>query len=261
VIEERRDPARRLAWDACLNVRDLGGYVTAAGGQTRWRAVLRADNLCQLTPAGGEALAADGVRTIIDLRNPRELALAAHPFAAGAVAADRPAYRHLPFEDETDRVARALMDATETVPDLYRVMLDRNQARIAAIVEAVATAPEGGVVIHCHAGKDRTGLVSALLLALVGVPHQTIAEDYALSDTYLQPLYDDWRRDFADPVEWEREVRRWLTPVENMLRVLAELEARHGGAAAFLRAGGLGDESIAGIQARLRPDSVRPARR
>lgn len=250
--DELSAPVRRLAWDACYNVRDLGGYPTSDGGQTRWRAVLRADNLCRLTPAGCEALVAHGVRTIIDLRNPRELAIDPHPFAGADLVAGRPAYRHLPLEDETDAVTRAMVEAAEVVPALYGVMLDRNQARIGAIVEAIAAAPDGAVLIHCHAGKDRTGLVSALLLALAGVPNRTIAEDYALSDDYLQPLYDDWLASIDDPVERERVVRRWSTPVENMLAVLAGLEERHVGARAYVRAGGVSDEGLARVRSRLR---------
>jgi protein tyrosine/serine phosphatase len=248
--------ARRLAWDACYNVRDLGGYPTGDGGRTRWRAVLRADNLCRLTPAGREALVAYGVRTIIDLRNPRELAIDPHPFGGVDLIDGRPAYLHLPLEDETDADARALIDAAETVPAIYHVLLDRNQARIGAIVEAIAAAPDGPVLIHCHAGKDRTGLMSALLLTLAGASHQIIAEDYALSDEYLQPLYDDWRASFDDPAEWERVARRWSTPVENMLAVLAGLETRHGGALAFLRASGVSDWSIERIRARLREEQT-----
>jgi protein tyrosine/serine phosphatase len=248
--------ARRLAWDACYNVRDLGGYLTGDGGRTRWRAVLRADNLCRLTPAGCEALVAYGVGTIIDLRNPRELAIDPHPFAGADRADRRPAYLHLPLEDETDAEAQALIEAAETVPAIYEVLLDRNQARIGAIVEAIAAAPDGAVLVHCHAGKDRTGLVSALLLTLAGVPIQTIAEDYALSDECLQPQIDDWLASIDDPAKRERVARRWSTPVDNMLAVLAGLEARHGGALAFLRAGGVSDASLARIRARLRANQT-----
>jgi protein tyrosine/serine phosphatase len=244
--------ARRLAWDACYNVRDLGGYPTGGGGRTRWRAVLRADNLCRLTPAGREALVAYGVRTIIDLRNPRELLIDPPPFTTTDSIDGRPAYLHLPLEDETDAEAHAMIAAAETGPAIYEVMLDRNQARIGVIIEAIAAAPDGPVLIHCHAGKDRTGLVSALLLTLAGASTRTIADDYALSDDYLQPLYAEWRANIDDPTEHERVARRWSTPVENMLAVLAGLEARHGGALAFLRAGGVSAASIERIRARLR---------
>jgi protein tyrosine/serine phosphatase len=249
--DDRAALERRLAWDACYNVRDLGGYPTEDGGRTRWRAILRADNLCRLTPVGCDALAAHGVRTIIDLRNAFELKLGPHPFG-GAPADGRPSYRHLPFEDETDGVTQEMMKAAETVPALYGVMLDRFQPRVAAIVEAIAVAPEGAVLIHCHAGKDRTGLVSALLLAVAGVQNQIIAEDYALSDVYLEPLYAEWWASVDDPTERERVVRRWSRPVENMLGALAGLEERHGGARAYLRAGGVSDESINRIRVRLR---------
>ena len=136
------------------------------------------------------------------------------------------------------------------------MLLDRNQARIGAIVEAIAACRTA--LCSSTATPARTGpeLVSALLLTLAGASNQTIAEDYALGDAYLQPLYDDWRASIGDPAEWERVARRWSTPVESMLAVLTGLEARHGGASAFLRAAGVSDASIERIRARLREDQT-----
>jgi protein-tyrosine phosphatase len=255
VAEAETVLVRRLAWDACYNVRDLGGYASDEGGQTRWRAILRADNLRRLTPAGCDALVAYGVRTIIDLRNHYELAIDPNPFAGASTAGDRPVYHHLPFEDETDAAANARMEVGTAV-DMYGVMLDCFQTRVGGIIEAIAAAPEGGVLIHCHAGKDRTGMVTALLLSLAGVPRQTIAEDYALSDTYLQPMYDASWNAITDPVERARAeqrfaVRRWTTPMENMLEVLAALETRHGSILDYLIAAGVREQSITRIRARL----------
>jgi hypothetical protein len=255
MAEAGATPARRLGWDACYNVRDMGGYPTADGRQTRWRAIVRADNLCRLTPAGCAALVAYGVRTIIDLRNPAELLEAPHPFAGPATAEDWPAYLHRPFEDATDATAAALMTAATSAPALYGVMLDRFAGRVAGIVAAIAAAPPGGVLIHCHAGKDRTGLVSALLLALAGVPEAVIAEDYALSDVFLRPFFDEWWNGIADPDERAEEVARWRqrwgTPVQNMRQVLTDLTARHGGAAGYLRAAGVDETTLARLRARL----------
>lgn len=87
------EPVRRLAWDACYNVRDLGGYETTDGRRIRRGQFLRADDLCRLSAQGRAALVAYGVRTVVDLRSPSELARAPHPFAVGAP--DAPAYRVL----------------------------------------------------------------------------------------------------------------------------------------------------------------------
>jgi protein-tyrosine phosphatase len=114
-----------------------------------------------------------------------ELAIEPHPFAKPAESADQPIYLHLPFEDTTDTHATALMSSASSMPALYGVMLDRFAQRVAGIVEAIAATPAGGVLIHCHAGKDRTGMVAALLLR--PACGQVIAEDYALSDLNLRP--------------------------------------------------------------------------
>jgi protein tyrosine/serine phosphatase len=256
-----RATGQRLAWDACYNARDLGGYPTMDGGRTRWQALVRADNLARLTAAGRAALVAYGVRTIIDVRNPFELTIDPNPFADAAPAADVPAYRHLPFEDETDADGQALITAAETGAGVYAVMLDRNQARVGAIVAAIAGAPDGTVLVHCHAGKDRTGLVSALLLALAGASSQTIADDYARSDVHLQPLYDAYWASTDDLALRARVMQRWGRPVENMLALLADLETRHGGARAYLRAAGVDDASLARLRARLRDDAPPEASR
>src|SRR3954453_2755881 len=116
--------ARRLAWDGCLNVRDIGGYAPTDGKAIRWRAVLRADNLCQLTPAGCADLRAYGVKTIIDLRSPTEMARAPHPFAPQDASDVSPSYLNLPMLDEQDLEGSTALDAAPTMLELYRVILD-----------------------------------------------------------------------------------------------------------------------------------------
>jgi protein-tyrosine phosphatase len=211
---------------------------------------VRADNLARLTPAGQQALIDYGVRTIIDLRNPRELSISANPFAAGQ-ANDGPVYRHLPFEDATDSATRAEIDAATTVAAIYRLMLGRNQRRVGAVMQAIAGAPAGGVLVHCHAGKDRTGLIVALLLHLVETPHQTIVEDYALSSVYWQSEHDAWLATIANPRQRDEERQRWGQPEATMRQVLEELDTDHGGAESYLRAAGVTDAAIERIRARL----------
>src|SRR5436190_18952958 len=97
-------PARRLRWDACYNTRDLGGYVTADGGYTRWGAFVRADNLSRLTPAGQSALIEYGVRTVIELRRADELTIDLNPFVAVSNDPRRPAYLNLLLGLHVDRV-------------------------------------------------------------------------------------------------------------------------------------------------------------
>jgi protein-tyrosine phosphatase len=105
---------------------------------------------------------------------------------------------------------------------------------------------------RCHAGKDRTGIVAALLLALASVPYPTIAEDYALSAVCLQPLYDEQLRQEPDPARRERMVTWMTTAPETMLAILAHLDAKHGGAEAYLLTSGLTGENLGRIRQRLR---------
>ena len=132
-----------------------------------------------------------------------------------------------------------------------RAVLDHFRARVGAVVRAVAEAPEGGVLVHCFAGKDRTGIVAALALALAGVPRETIAADYALSDSYLQPLYDELLAVVDDPAERERRALQYRSPPESILAVLDHLDARYGGVAAYLRAAGVTNEQLERIRVRL----------
>jgi protein-tyrosine phosphatase len=249
-------PERRLDWEACYNARDVGGYHTAGGGSTRWRGFFRSDNLCRLSPNGQAALLAAGVRTVIDLRSPFELRIDPCPFDAAPPLAGGPAYVNLPVIDPADRAAATAIDRAETVATAYARMLDSCQIRLATILRAVAAAPPGGVLVYCHAGKDRTGLVTALVLALAGVAPATIAEDYALSDGFLQPWYHEQLR--TAPSEARRE---WLTSYlwssrnvahpEAMLATLAYLDRQHRGVRPYLRAAGVTEPELERIRRRL----------
>src|SRR5436853_114077 len=178
-------PPRDLVWDGCLNVRDLGGHPTTDAGETKFGAIVRSDSVSQLSEAGWQALVDHGVRTVIDLRGDHE-------------REDDPPTElpvevvHVPFmeanEAEWEEIAEEIETASAAAPDVptstrdvYLIFLERFRDNVAAAVRAVARAPEGGVVIHCVGGKDRTGLLAAFLLHLAGVADEEIAADYALS--------------------------------------------------------------------------------
>ena len=189
-MSQHDQPNRILAWDACYNARDIGGYPVGAEQQTRWRAITRADNLHRLTPGGQAALRDYGVRTVIDLRLADELQRHPNPFADQQTSSDMPRYLNLPLHDPE---ANAAMDLAELTEGEYIVILERSKPLIAAVIQAVADGlEEGGVVVHCHGGKDRTGIVVALLLTIAGVPRETIIEDYTLSEAQLEPVHTAW---------------------------------------------------------------------
>lgn len=177
--------SRHLDWDGCFNVRDLGGLSTTDGRMTRWGAIVRADALDGLSEAGWRALTEYGVRTVIDLRNDDEL---------GEDAARRPAgvtTVHIPLDATEDREFWTVWESGPqfATPLYYRPHLDRFPERSAAVLAAIARATPGGVAFHCGGGRDRAGQVSILLLALVGVPADVIAADYALSYERLPARY------------------------------------------------------------------------
>jgi protein tyrosine/serine phosphatase len=246
-------PERVLAWDGCLNVRDLGGHPTENGRMTRFGRVVRADSIRQLSESGWEAALEYGIHTAVDLRFRQEL----DDDPPGELPID---VVHLsllgePDEErwrELDRRAAELGDPAEATRFVYLETLEHNAPEFAAAVTAVADARPGGVLVHCAGGKDRTGLVSALLLRLAGVAPAAVAADYALSERYLAPRHERWLADAADDAERERLRRITASPVAAMLGVLEELERRHGTPAAYLRAAGASDATLERVHARLR---------
>jgi protein tyrosine/serine phosphatase len=243
---------RVLTWEGCVNVRDLGGLPTEDGGETRRGAVVRADNVRRLSDAGWQALVDHGMRTVVDLRWPEELALdpprdvpieVVHVSLFGEL---EEAY----WRDLEQRLAH-LADRVDVNRESNLELLELHRARFAEAVTAVADA-EGGVVVHCASGKDRTGLLSALLLRLAGVAHGDVADDYDASNANLDALTELWRAEAPDDQERARRVRLNDTPRDAMLGILEELDRRHGGVRAYLRAGGVADAALDRAAARLR---------
>src|SRR5437868_3058205 len=151
---------RHLNWPDCQNARDLGG-LPRPGGLTRSHVLVRSDYLGHLTAPGREALIAYGVTTVIDLRSASEVANKPNPFADGS----GPAYVHRELIDDANM--RQIGDSPDMF-ERYLTILDNRPQAFRAIFESVA-AVDGGVLFHCYAGKDRTGLIAAMLLHLAGV--------------------------------------------------------------------------------------------
>lgn len=241
--EER---TRHLAWEGCYNVRDLGGYLTRDGKTTRWGAVVRTDNLARLTEAGRASLLDYGVRSIIDLRRPDELAEYPNPFAE---AGDHGVtYTNVSLIDP----AASAPENFTTLSNDYKRILDNFAPAMAEIMQAIAAAPEGAVLIHCMAGKDRTGMVAAILLDLAGVSRETIAEDYALTAEYLRPLDQEWLENGPGEREERAEQQaKFLPRAEVMLEVLSHLDERYGGVEEYLVQAGVSRQDIERLRARL----------
>jgi protein-tyrosine phosphatase len=255
VIASRTGEATRtLTWDGCLNVRDLGGIPTTDGGTTRFGAILRADSIRRLSDEGWATLLGYGVSRIVDLRFHSELA-ADPPRQLSIDVVHVPVLPDLDSEQwsEIDALGDAEPDAVSATQTLYLEFLERFRENFGAAIEAVAGAPpEGAVLIHCVGGKDRTGLVSALVLRLADVPTADVAEDYALSAVNLRARAAAWIAEAADEVERVRRERISQTPAEAMSGVLEELERRYGSVEGYLEAGGTTQMARERIRARLR---------
>jgi protein-tyrosine phosphatase len=242
-VSERRD----LDWAGCGNVRDLGGLPTVDGRLTRRRAIVRADNLDRLTPEGWAALHDYGVRTVVDLREQDERSTTTERPGGVEVV-------HVPFDDpaDTEFWYRCLDDEIDGTPLYYEPFLDLKPDRCVAAVAAVAQAGTGGVVVHCGIGRDRTGLVSLLLLALAGATPDAIIADYALSAERLKPYFAEAHAVHGDVIA-ARLDRRGTTVAQALHALLAGLDIE-----AHLRAAGLAADDVRAVRDRLAPSA--PAR-
>jgi protein-tyrosine phosphatase len=230
---------RVLRWEALLNARDLGGLPAAEGVIARG-ALVRSDALHRLTDAGRAALLAHGVRTVIDMRAPWEAEK--DPYTLEGVSVSH-------IAQQTEEAWQAAAGMGRVAFDL--LMFDLVRSRFAKIAEAIAGAPEGGVLIHCHVGKDRTGLMTMLLLDLVGTPRDVIAADYQLTATGLAALFVDLIAKAETDARRVRLQEEAQSRAEVMVAIHDAFRARHGDAEAYLRAGGMSDASIATLRARL----------
>ena len=230
--------------EGLLNLRDLGGLPLEGGGVTLAGRLLRSDSPHNLDESGGAALWSLGVRTVVDLRTAAELA--AHPSPLPDFDGVRVV--HAPIFTDDDQFPRDLV----TAADVYGWWLRELREGVGAAFRAVATAPEPGVLVHCHAGKDRTGVIVALVLRLAGVGVDAIADDYALSGEQLADMLARDRESAVergmDEVHAERlfTVRR-----EAMVETLEAVEREHGDVTTLLREIGLEEDSIDRLRALL----------
>ncbi len=173
---------RIITLEGAVNFRDLGGYAAKDGMRTRWRVLFRADGLSELTEADLSVIRELGIRTVVDLRSGTEVEQSRFNVDAHPVE-----FHHFPFIHELPA-----SDMWEWRPGLlgtqYREMLDDAGDQIVGALEALAAPEAQPAVFHCTAGKDRTGLLSAIVLALLGVPEDTVVADYALSGAAMERL-------------------------------------------------------------------------
>ncbi|HYO42106.1 MAG TPA: tyrosine-protein phosphatase [Candidatus Limnocylindrales bacterium] len=230
------DPARHLVLDGTRNVRDVGGYPAAGNRRTRWRTLLRSDELTRLPIATRDVLEGLGLRQVIDLRWPEELQISPNTFA-GAAGPVR--YTSIPLlaDDPTPHAGLAGM---------YQHVLDARGTQLAEVVHALLAEDGLPAIIGCAAGKDRTGVTIALLLDLAGVPRDIIVEDYAISaHHFASPV------SHIEPDDWRSRSLVVDSPPEFIELALTHLDERHGGARSLLRDHGITDAEMDRLVDRL----------
>ncbi len=244
------DFPRLLSVPGVLNLRDLGGYRTRRGHSTRWRSLYRGDSLHTMMPEGGEVLRGAGLRSVIDLRSYHETTDEPNPLAVAAGVA----YHPIPLFDD---LAPTLKDvkarnSDDLLLDLYMEALNAQSGAVRSVLATIAAAPEGAVLFHCTAGKDRTGIIAALLLGAADVERDEIVADYALTGAHIAPLVERLlartRANGGDPVTHARFLRCEAPTMEAMLD---HIERRHGSITGYLTEIGLEVAHIEALRDRL----------
>lgn len=220
-------PLRKLTLSGCVNFRDLGGYLAADGRSVRWRRLFRADGLTRLDEDDCAQLADLGLATVIDLRTQGEVdGRGRFPVDSFEVE-----YHHLPLTDvlpPQEDLER--YDEPAFVTSRYRQLFSEGSSSLAQAVRVMAEPGALPAVFHCSAGKDRTGILAALVLGFLGVPRDVIVEDYALSAEAMMALLERLKQEYAESVE---EVERYAPAVisvapATMADFLDALEDEHG---------------------------------
>jgi hypothetical protein len=242
-------PPRLVPLVGSFNFRDLGGYPGLDGRLTRWGRLFRSDALHELTDADVARLRAMGLRTVVDLRTEREL----HSSGRGPLGQEPVSFHHLAVVQEGVRGtvtadAEALAAPAPPGDDLaerYLWYLDVGRGSLVEALTLLGDSDRYPLVFHCAAGKDRTGVLAALVLELVGVDREVIVADYVITAERLRFIMDRWR---ADPQFAERMAKvpasRFSVEAPTMEGFLDGLAGRHGGARSWALEAGVPPEVL-----------------
>lgn len=247
---------RRLPLTGLHNARDLGGYPTRSGKTTQFARFVRSEVPKSLTQEDMDFLRGYGIKTSVDFRGPNEIER--HPSQLQNL--DWIVYRSCPafnkqvaMGSSPEALKMKKLDAFVKWSEKYCEMLDMCRDWVKDTLEFMSDCP-GCVLFHCTTGKDRTGIVSALLLSLAGVPDPDIIADYCVSQIYLVPVYEqlqgslpaaheDGTVDFSDPF--------FRTEPENMALMMKYINDSFGSTEAYVKACGVSQNVIDRLRSRL----------
>ncbi|MFE5734087.1 tyrosine-protein phosphatase [Streptomyces sp. NPDC056528] len=240
---------RHIPFERLHNFRDLGGCRTAGGGTVRWETLYRSDSLGKLADAGPadlERFRALRVATVIDLRHPWEIAAKGRLPEAEGVSWHNLSIEHRPYDQaEIDPT----LDPWRYLADRFAEVAEDGAAELRTALEVIAAA-DGPLVFHCASGKDRTGLLAGVLLALLEVPDEKVLADFALTERATERLVADWRA--AHPGRELRWPGYGRAPAEVARLFLADLRARYGSVYGYVTGHvGLDPAVVGELRARL----------
>lgn len=234
---------RIISVEGAYNVRDLGGYTTKNGTTTTWGVFYRADGLHKLSESSRTLLTDRDIAHVIDLRHAREVEEKKNVFADD----ERVAYHHISLINPTALASSQV----RSLGDLYVNLLEGSQDELQRIFSLLAESSNRAALYHCTAGKDRTGVVSALLLDLAEVPHETIIEDYSLTAVCLQPLMEELRSDRPEGMPAEMYEHFIGCDPANMVMMLGYLREKYTNAEHYLRGIGITESQLQALKTRL----------
>ncbi|HXQ19522.1 MAG TPA: tyrosine-protein phosphatase [Acidimicrobiales bacterium] len=239
-------PDRWITLEGALNFRDFGGYQTSDGRHVRWRTLFRADGLSRLTEADCAVLRSLGMATVLDLRSTTELEIGRFPVEAVPVS-----FHHLPIVEET-MDPRKYRLAEGKLGERYEELARFGAPQIATALSIMADPASHPLVLHCTAGKDRTGVLAAVTLSLLGVADETIIEDYTLSSAAIEALRERWRA--ANPErgrELDEHPEVYSVAPTNISWLFGRLRAEHGSIEGYAEAAGVSPDLVDRLRATL----------
>ena len=250
-MSEEMDPRRHLNLEGTVNTRDVGGYETRDGKRTRWGVLLRSDSLHELTPSSQQVLVDFGLRSVLDLRKSQEMQNTRNVF----FGSDRVDYYHQNMGGDTlmrerEHIPKEL-DYVEHMRWSYSVVLDRRKSHVQDTLSLLARPGTLPALIHCAGGTERTGLIIGLVLGIVGVPEETIAEDFALTARFSYAQHLERNPELSAETYSLADHQARVCRPDTMLAVLRTLEERYCGVVGYARNIGVSEAEMEALQEAL----------
>jgi protein-tyrosine phosphatase len=259
-------PDRIVPLESVANFRDIGGYLTGAGRRVRRGLVFRSGSLAHLSERDVVYLHQLGLKLVCDLRGMEEVTEGPDRLPADPA----PEYLHLPLTVQENRRQRlqALILNPKSIapmmPEMYtKYMIDGNARLYGGLLGRLAEPNNLPTLIHCTAGKDRTGIAVALLLLVLGVPDEVVVADYSLSNLYYATFLE-LSQQLVRPVRWLGIHAEDLWPImvadpETMRTTIAHIREKYGSVEDYLKdAGGLDEAAIARLKTYLLEANTHP---